>query len=46
LPIEVDAFGETLQVPKSEFFRLARAGRIDLHRREARFRLLLRSRSD
>ena len=34
LSIEVDAFGEPLQVPKSEFFRLARAGRINLHRSE------------
>jgi len=32
LPIEIDAFGESTQAPKPEFFRLARTGHIDLHR--------------
>ena len=32
LPVEIDAFGESTQVPKPEFFRLARTGHIDLHR--------------
>ena len=32
LPVEIDAFGESTQVPKSEFFRLARRGDINLHR--------------
>ena len=31
LPVEIDAFGESTQVPRSEFFRLARRGEIDLH---------------
>jgi dimethylaniline monooxygenase (N-oxide forming) len=31
-PVEVDAFGESTQVPKPAFFRLARNGKIDLHR--------------
>ena len=32
LPVEIDAFGESTQAPKPEFFRLARSGDIDLHR--------------
>ena len=32
LPVEIDAFGESTQVPKSDFFRLARNGGINLHR--------------
>ena len=32
LPVEIDAFGESTQAPKPEFFRLARTGHIDLHR--------------
>jgi dimethylaniline monooxygenase (N-oxide forming) len=32
LPVEIDAFGESTQIPKPEFFRLARSGKIDLHR--------------
>ena len=32
LPVEIDAFGESTQVPKPEFFRLARSGDIKLHR--------------
>lgn len=32
LPIEIDAFGESTQVPKPEFFKLARSGDIELHR--------------
>jgi dimethylaniline monooxygenase (N-oxide forming) len=32
LPVEIDAFGESTQVPKSDFFRLARRGKINLHR--------------
>jgi cation diffusion facilitator CzcD-associated flavoprotein CzcO len=32
LPVEIDAFGESTQVPRSEFFRLARRGDINLHR--------------
>jgi len=32
LPVEIDAFGESTQAPKPEFFRLARNGGIDLHR--------------
>jgi dimethylaniline monooxygenase (N-oxide forming) len=32
LPVEIDAFGESTQVPKSDFFRLARRGNIGLHR--------------
>lgn len=32
LPVEIDAFGESTQVPKSEFFRCARRGDINLHR--------------
>ena len=32
LPVEIDAFGESTQVPKSEFFQLARRGTINLHR--------------
>lgn len=31
-PIEIDAFGESTQVPKNEFFRLARNGTIQLHK--------------
>ena len=31
-PVEIDAFGESTQAPKPEFFRLARTGHIDLHR--------------
>jgi len=31
-PVEIDAFGESTQVPKPKFFRLARDGKIDLHR--------------
>ncbi len=34
LPLEIDAFGEPLQVPKNEFFKLARSGSIELHRSE------------
>jgi dimethylaniline monooxygenase (N-oxide forming) len=30
--VEIDAFGESTQVPKPEFFRLARAAKIELHR--------------
>jgi dimethylaniline monooxygenase (N-oxide forming) len=33
-PVEVDAFGESTQVPRAEFFRLARGGGIELHRTE------------
>jgi hypothetical protein len=32
LPVEIDAFGESTQAPKPEFFRRARTGHIDLHR--------------
>jgi len=32
VPVEIDAFGESTQAPKPEFFRLARTGDIDLHR--------------
>jgi len=32
LPVEIDAFGESTQVPKPDFFRLARSGDIKLHR--------------
>ncbi len=32
LPMEIDAFGESTQAPKPEFFRLARRGSIGLHR--------------
>ena len=32
LPVEIDAFGESTQVPKSDFFRHARNGGINLHR--------------
>jgi hypothetical protein len=32
LPVEIDAFGESTQAPKPDFFRLARNGHIDLHR--------------
>ena len=32
LAVEIDAFGESTQVPKAEFFRLARSGEIKLHR--------------
>ncbi len=32
LPVEIDAFGESTQVPKGDFFRLARNGGIILHR--------------
>ena len=32
LPVEIDAFGESTQVPRSDFFRLARSGDIQLHR--------------
>ena len=32
LPVEIDAFGESTQVPKPEFFSLARSGDIELHR--------------
>jgi dimethylaniline monooxygenase (N-oxide forming) len=32
LPVEIDAFGESTQVPRAEFFRLARSGDINLHR--------------
>jgi dimethylaniline monooxygenase (N-oxide forming) len=31
LPIEIDAFGESTQIPKPDFFRFARNGKIDLH---------------
>jgi len=31
-PVEIDAFGESTQVPKPKFFRLAREGKINLHR--------------
>ena len=33
-PVEIDAFGESTQVPRSEFFDLARRGDIELHRTE------------
>ena len=33
-PVEIDAFGESTQVPRSEFFRLARSGEIELQRTE------------
>lgn len=32
LPVEIDAFGESTQVPRPEFFQLARSGAINLHR--------------
>ena len=32
LPVEIDAFGESTQVPRADFFRLARSGDIKLHR--------------
>jgi len=32
VPVEIDAFGESTQAPKPEFFRRARTGHIDLHR--------------
>jgi dimethylaniline monooxygenase (N-oxide forming) len=32
LPVEIDAFGESTQVPRPDFFRLARKGEIVLHR--------------
>jgi dimethylaniline monooxygenase (N-oxide forming) len=32
LPVEIDAFGESTQIPKSDFFRIARTGGIDLHK--------------
>jgi dimethylaniline monooxygenase (N-oxide forming) len=32
LPVEIDAFGESTQVPKPDFFKLARSGDIKLHR--------------
>ena len=32
LPVEIDAFGESTQIPKSEFFKRARCGDITLHR--------------
>lgn len=32
LPVEIDAFGESTQVPRPDFFRLARSGQINLHR--------------
>ena len=34
LPVEIDAFGESTQVPRPEFFQLARSGAINLHRTE------------
>jgi dimethylaniline monooxygenase (N-oxide forming) len=32
LPIEIDAFGESTMIPESDFYRLARSGKIELHR--------------
>jgi dimethylaniline monooxygenase (N-oxide forming) len=32
LPVEIGAFRESTQIPKSDFFRLARTGDIELHR--------------
>ena len=32
LPVEIDAFGESTQVPRPEFFKLARSGDIKPHR--------------